>query len=97
MGESMAAVGSEREGETPPIKNLKEKKMSDANTLTLSANQAALVLETTEDGEITVNLHSGSTEFTLSAALCEAIAEKLVSDEQFQQEIMDRVEGGEEE
>lgn len=71
--------------------------MPDTNTLTLSENQAALVLETSEDGEITVNLHSGSVEFTLAAALCEAIAEKLVSDEKFQQEMMDRIDSGEEE
>lgn len=71
--------------------------MPENTTLTLGENQAALVLETTEDGEITVNLHSGSADFTLAAALCEAIAEKLVSDEGFQQEMMDRVDGGEEE
>jgi hypothetical protein len=79
------------------MKTLKETPMSDDNTLTLTENQAALILETTEEGEITVNLQSGSVDFTLAAALCEAIAQKLISDEQFQQELMDQVEGGEEE
>jgi hypothetical protein len=79
------------------MKTSKDATMPDSNTLTLNDNQAALVLETNDDGEITVNLHSGSVEFTFAAALCEAIAEKLVSDEQFQQEMMDRIDGGEEE
>ncbi|MFP3984114.1 MAG: twitching motility protein [Desulfurivibrionaceae bacterium] len=54
--------------------------------ITLNENQAALVLEADEEGEITVkviqNNQAGSEK--LPASLCEVIARKLTEDEQFQ-------------
>jgi ribosomal protein S9 len=54
----------------------------------LENNQAALILETTEDGEISVNVASGDVD-GLSGAICQIIAMKLMDDEEFQAEIMD--------
>ena len=58
----------------------------------LTKNQAALILDASEDGEITVDIAiSGDT--NLAAALCQAIATKLMNDENFQSELMQMVEG----
>jgi hypothetical protein len=54
----------------------------------LEINQAALILETSEDGEVTVNVASPD-EHGLAGALCQAIAIKIMKDEQFQAELMD--------
>lgn len=53
----------------------------------LKENQSALILETDEKGEISVNVASGDHD-GLSAAICTVIAERLMGDEQFQEEIM---------
>lgn len=54
----------------------------------LTKNQAALVLEASEDGEITVNVESPDLD-GLAGLLCQAIAKRLMGDEQFQAEIME--------
>lgn len=53
----------------------------------LKDNQSALVLEIDEHGEVEVNVASGDHQ-GLTARICEAIAEKLMGDEEFQEEIM---------
>lgn len=58
-------------------------------------NQSALILEEDENGEISVNVATGDTE-CLTAQICQAIAMKLMSDEQFQNELMDMLDGEEE-
>lgn len=54
--------------------------------LTLNENQAALVLEADEEGEISVKVvqNNQAESQKLPANLCEVIARKLTEDEQFQ-------------
>ena len=59
----------------------------------LSHNQSAIILEESEDGEITVNVASGNMN-GMTGALCQAIATKLMQDEGFREELMGMVEGG---
>lgn len=54
----------------------------------LEYNQAALILETSEEGEVTVDVASPD-EHGLAGALCQAIAIKIMKDEQFQAELME--------
>ena len=61
----------------------------------LKENQAALILDTSEDGEITVDIYPSDSE-GLAAAICEAIGEKLLTDENFQQELFSIIYGDEE-
>lgn len=56
--------------------------------MNLKDNQSALILSVDEDGEITVDVASGDHD-GLTAAMCNAIAEKLMGDEKFQAEIME--------
>ena len=53
----------------------------------LKDNQSALILESDENGSISVNVASGDHE-SLTGALCQVIATKLMTDEQFQEELM---------
>lgn len=55
--------------------------------MTLKENQSALVLELDEHGEVEVNVASGDHE-GITARICNAIAEKLMGDPEFQEEIM---------
>ena len=57
--------------------------------LHLKPNQAALILEASDDGEISVDiaLPKNGTDMILASVLCQAIAEKLINDEKFQEEI----------
>lgn len=57
----------------------------------LTNNQAALVIETSEAGEIIVNVASPDFD-GLSGMVCQAIAIKLMQDVDFQEEIMRMVE-----
>lgn len=57
----------------------------------LTMNQAALILEADDDGEISVDVSSPDPN-GLTGALCHAIAIKLMNDEQFQSELMDMLE-----
>ena len=57
----------------------------------LKENQSALILEADEHGGITVEVASGDHE-CLTAAICGAIAKKVLTDKVFQEEIMDMVE-----
>lgn len=57
----------------------------------LKENQAALILESDDNGEITVNVASPDAN-GLTSALCQAIAMKLMGDEKFQAELMDMLE-----
>lgn len=57
----------------------------------LKHNQSALILETSEDGEITVNVASGDID-GLTGLICQAIAKKLMQDGQFQEELMEMLE-----
>jgi len=61
----------------------------------LKNNQSALILEEDDHGEISVNVATGD-QNSLTAMICEAIAMKLMSDEQFQAEIMDMLDDEEE-
>jgi len=62
----------------------------------LQDNQAALILETSEDGGITVDIRTKD-EDGLAAAICEAIGKKLLLDEEFQETIFNMVYDDEEE
>ncbi len=53
----------------------------------LKDNQSALILESDENGTISVNVASGDHE-GLTGALCQVIANKLMTDEEFQNELM---------
>ena len=57
----------------------------------LKENQSALILEIDEHGEINVNVASGD-HGGLTASICTAIAEKLMGDPEFQEEIMEMLE-----
>ena len=56
----------------------------------LSPNQSALILEISDDGEISIDVASGDHD-GLTAAICAALAGKL-ADESFQSEIMEMLE-----
>ena len=60
----------------------------------LKENQAALVLEASADGEITVDVQAQDLQ-GFASALCHALAIKLMNDEQLQGELMDMVEAEE--
>jgi hypothetical protein len=60
----------------------------------LKKNQSAIILEVDERGEISVNVASADHK-GLTASLCGAIAEKLMSDKEFQEELMMMIGGGE--
>lgn len=57
----------------------------------LKSNQAALILEASEDGEITVNVESPDLD-GWAGAFCQVIAKKLVMDEGFRTELQEVVE-----
>lgn len=57
----------------------------------LAANQSAIILETDDNGEISVNVASGDMD-GLTGALCQVIATKLMEDEEFQEELMGMLE-----
>lgn len=57
----------------------------------LNSKQAALILESSEDGEISVNVAAPEMD-GLPAAICQAIARKLMSDEKFQTDLMEMLE-----
>ena len=56
--------------------------------------QAALILEASAEGEITVDVQALDLQ-GFASALCHALAIKLVNDEQLQGELMAMVEAGE--
>ncbi|HIE32886.1 MAG TPA: twitching motility protein [Thermodesulfobacteriaceae bacterium] len=56
----------------------------------LLRNQAALILGLSETGEITVDVAAAEMD-SLPGSICQAIALKLMQDEEFQAEIMDMV------
>ena len=60
----------------------------------LKENQAALILEASSDGEVTVDVQAQNLQ-GFASALCHALAIKLVNDEQLQGELMAMVEAGE--
>ena len=53
----------------------------------LAQNQSALILEINDDGEIFVEVASSDHE-GVTALLCQAIAKKLLGDEDFSSELM---------
>ncbi len=57
----------------------------------LNENQAALILEADDNGEISVDVSSIDPN-GLAGALCHAIALKLMNDVQFQNELMEMLE-----
>lgn len=61
----------------------------------LTENQSALILEIDEHGEITVNVASPDID-GLTAAICSALAQKLMGDEDLQEELMEMVALGDE-
>lgn len=56
----------------------------------LTENQAALILEADEDGEINVNVAYADGK-NLAGSLCEAIALKLLHDEVLQEELLEMI------
>ncbi len=61
----------------------------------LTENQSALILEIDEHGEISVNVASSDID-GLTAAICSALAQKLMGDEDLQEELMEMVALGDE-
>ena len=57
-------------------------------TIELQENQSALILEADDNGEITVTVASRDHQ-SLTGALCQAIAHRLMNDEKFQSELME--------
>lgn len=57
----------------------------------LKDTQAALILDASDDGEITVEIAAANMD-SLASALCQAMAMKLTRDENFQKEIMSMLE-----
>ena len=60
----------------------------------LKENQAALILEASAEGEITLDVQALDLQ-GFASALCHALAIKLMNDEQLQGELMDILEAGE--
>ena len=60
----------------------------------LKENQAALILEASAEGEITVEVQALDLQ-GFASALCHALAIKLMNDEQLQGELMDMLEAEE--
>ncbi len=60
----------------------------------LKENQAALILEASAEGEITVDVQAQDLQ-GFASALCHALAVKLMNDEQLQGELMDMLEAEE--
>ena len=56
----------------------------------LKDNQAALILETSDEGEISVEVAAADMD-GLAGQLCQNIARKLIGDEAFQQELMEMI------
>ena len=56
----------------------------------LNENQSALILEIDDHGEISIEVASRDHQ-GITALLCQAIAEKLRGDEEFQQELMEMI------
>jgi len=61
----------------------------------LKPNQSALILTTEEDGDITVDVASADID-GLAGLICQAIAQKLMQDGQFQEELMEMLDKDEE-
>ncbi len=57
----------------------------------LKENQSALILESDGDGGISVTVASGDYD-GLTGALCQVLANKIMTDEAFQQELMETLE-----
>ncbi len=57
----------------------------------LKNNQSAIILEASEDGEISVDIASPDMD-GLASRICIAVAKKIMEDEKFQSELMDMVE-----
>ena len=60
----------------------------------LKENQAALILQASAEGEITVDVQALDLQ-GFASALCHALAVKLMNDEQLQGELMDMLEAEE--
>jgi hypothetical protein len=60
----------------------------------LQNNQAAIILEASDEGEISINI-AGSDESGLVYALCRVLAKKILSDEAFQAELLEMIEESE--
>ena len=56
----------------------------------LNENQSALILEIDDHGEISIEVASRD-HHGITALLCQAIAEKLRVDEEFQKELMEMI------
>ena len=57
----------------------------------LNNNQSALILTESEDGDIAVDVASANID-GLTGSICQAIAKKLMSDEQFLEDLIDMIE-----
>ena len=58
----------------------------------LGENQSALILTETGEGEITVDVASSNI-YGWTGEICQAIARKLMEDEQFYDDLMDMIDG----
>ena len=56
----------------------------------LNENQSALILTESEDGDITVDVASSDID-GLTGSICQAIAKKLMKDEQFLDDLFDMI------
>jgi len=56
----------------------------------LKNNQSALILTESEDGEVTIDVASANID-GLTGSICQAIANKLMKDEQFLDDLMDTI------
>ena len=57
----------------------------------LNDNQSALILEESEDGEISIDVASSNND-GLAGSICQAIARKLAEDPQFLEDLMGMIE-----
>lgn len=70
---------------------LEQRNFKKGENMQLNENQSALILGITEDGEVEVDVASGDQD-GLTAGLCSALARRLMTDQDFQQELMDMLE-----
>ena len=56
----------------------------------LNENQSALVLTESDDGDISVDVASADME-GMTGLLCQAIAQKIMQDEKFQEELLNMI------
>ena len=64
---------------------------SQGGTMQLKNNQSALIIETSDDGEVTVDVTSPDIK-SFGGRLCIAIGKRIMNDDSFQNELIDMME-----